>query len=222
MNLTTIIVAAGKGKRFGTKKQFSRLAGRPLIYWPLKTFSELSDNLILVLPKNDVKKYRKYFTRFGPKLKIISGGKERTDSVRNALKYIGPKTDLVCIHDGVRPLIDKKTIFECIKYAKRYGAAVTAVTSLDTVKISNKNSFVYKTFDRKKVYLAQTPQIFKKEIIVDAYNRYSNLKVTDDSSLVEKCGYKVKLVQGDRNNIKITSKSDLLIANLFFKKLKAI
>jgi len=212
MHLSSIIVAAGLGRRFGGKKQYRALKGKPLLFWPLELFKKLSDQVILVLPAGDIEPFK---ARWAGKLKgitLTAGGEKRTDSVSNALSLLSSKNGLVAVHDGARPLVNRETVLRCVREARKHGAAICAVPSTDTVKISGKNGFTRKTVDRNTVWLVQTPQIFKKSILQKAYAKRGRLSATDDSGLVEKAGFKVKLVMGDYTNIKITGKKDLIIA----------
>lgn len=211
MFISTIIVAAGSGSRFGGKKQFYRLHGKPIFVWTLEKFLPVSDEIILVFPKEDISRFKPLIeSKFcGYNLRIVAGGSKRYNSVKNALKCVSDKCKFVCIHDAARPLINQKDIVRCINLAKRFSSAICAAQSTDTVKISDIHGFVRYTVDRTKVYLVQTPQVFRKEIIFKAYSRQISKDVTDDAQLVENIGYKVKIVPTDKTNIKITTKSDI-------------
>ncbi|PKM93019.1 MAG: 2-C-methyl-D-erythritol 4-phosphate cytidylyltransferase [Elusimicrobia bacterium HGW-Elusimicrobia-4] len=211
MKIAAIIVAAGKGLRFGSKKQFEFIGKRKIIELTVSKFLKVSDikNIVLVLPKEDIKNVGQTF-RFATKIKIVAGGLTRQHSVFNGLSALSSNTDIVLIHDGVRPFVSEKIIKDSIISAKKYGASVVAVPSKDTVKIV-KNGFVVSTQERKNIFLAQTPQAFKYSLIMRAYKKAFKEKYfsTDDSALVEKLGKKVKVVSGDYKNIKITTKEDL-------------
>ena len=218
MKTGTIIVAAGQGKRFGGKKQFYVIKNKPVFLWSLEKFIPFSDFIVLVLPKEDIKKTEKILTRFShikkfkEKIKLVAGGKHRYDSVRNGLAHIPKECKIICIHDGVRPFVKSGEISDCISSAKKYGAAICAIPATDTVKLSTKDGFVDKTIDRNFVWLVQTPQVFKREIILKAYKKFGKKipeNITDDSGLVELAGFKVKIVKGSVSNIKITTKEDV-------------
>ncbi|MEW6041808.1 MAG: 2-C-methyl-D-erythritol 4-phosphate cytidylyltransferase [Elusimicrobiota bacterium] len=224
MFVSTIIVAAGKGKRFGGKKQFYNLYGKPVILWSIEKFSTVSDELIVVLENADLDFFnkkilpRKLHRKTGNfcEIKTVSGGKERYDSVKNGLEALSPHSDIVCIHDGARPLIEKEDILRCINGAKKYGAAICAALASDTVKFSEKY-FVKRTLDRNKLFLVQTPQAFKTEIILKAYQSISKKGLTastDDSMVAEASGQKVRIVITSPYNIKITRKEDISIAEI--------
>ncbi len=211
MKTAAIIVAGGKGKRFGSKKQFELIGKRKVVELTVSKFLKISDikNIVLVLPKEDIKNVGQTF-RFAKKIKIVPGGKTRQHSVFNGLLSLNSDPDIILIHDGVRPFVSEKIIKDSIVSAKKYGACVVAVPSKDTVKIS-KRGFVISTPERRNIFLAQTPQAFKYSLIIKAYKQAFKKKYfsTDDSALVEKLGKKVKIVSGDYSNIKITTKSDL-------------
>ncbi|PIU83981.1 MAG: 2-C-methyl-D-erythritol 4-phosphate cytidylyltransferase [Elusimicrobia bacterium CG06_land_8_20_14_3_00_38_11] len=210
MKIAAIILAAGKGLRFGSKKQFEFIGKRKVIELTVSKFLKISDikNIVLVLPKEDIK--RKF--NFSDRVKIVPGGQTRQHSVFNGLSVLDSDTDIVLIHDGVRPFVSEKIIKNSIISAKKYGASVVAVPSKDTVKIC-KEGFVISTPERRNIFLAQTPQTFKYSLIMRAYKKAFERKYfsTDDSALVEKLGKKVKIVSGNYKNIKITTKSDLKI-----------
>ncbi|MFH0948597.1 MAG: 2-C-methyl-D-erythritol 4-phosphate cytidylyltransferase [Elusimicrobiota bacterium] len=213
MKIALIIVAAGSGKRFGSKKQFELIGKKKVIELTVQKFLSITEinNIVVVLPKEDIKKnVVAYFNLRSFRIKIIPGGKTRQHSVFNGLSTLSSDTDIVLIHDGVRPFVSEKIIKDSISAAKKYGACVVAVSVKDTVKIT-KNGFVVSTPERKNIFLAQTPQTFKYSLIMKAYKKAFKEKYfsTDDSALVEKLDEKVKIVSGDYKNIKITTKDDL-------------
>ena len=148
---------------------------------------------------------------------IVPGGQERADSVLVALSALSDDTDLVAIHDGARPLITEGIIAEAVKTAKRFGAAVVAVPAKDTMKVANKKGQVEKTLPREKLWHAQTPQVFEREILLKAYLNPKRRQFTDDSSLVEAMGEKVQIVPGDYRNLKITTAEDVAVAEEILK-----
>ena len=173
------------------------------------------NEIILILPEYEVdyckkevlKKYNLNVT------KIVIGGKERQDSVYNALEAI-EKTDIVLIHDGARPFISDRIIEEGIKYAKIYGAAAPGVTPKDTIKVKNNDNISIDTPERNMLVAVQTPQCFKFDEILYCHKKVKEEKVivTDDTSVVERYGHKVYLYEGDYTNIKITTPEDLILA----------
>lgn len=219
--ISAIILAGGKGKRMGSaiSKQFIDIKGKPIIYYTLKKFSENKkiDNIIVVLPEDEVKYFKenilkKYELRIN---KIVIGGKERQDSVYNALKSLkNSSTDIVLIHDGARPFISERIINEGIKFAEIYGAAAPGVMPKDTIKVKNEKNFSVDTPNRANLVLMQTPQVFKFDEILECHEkiRYNGEMVTDDTMVVEKYGYSVYLYDGEYTNIKVTTPEDLILA----------
>ena len=218
--ISAIILAGGKGKRMGSaiSKQFIDIKGKPIIYYTLKKFSENKkiDNIIVVLPEDEVKYFKenilkKYELRIN---KIVIGGKERQDSVYNALKSLkNSSTDIVLIHDGARPFISERVINEGIKFAEIYGAAAPGVMPKDTIKVKNEKNFSIDTPNRANLVSIQTPQVFKFDEILECHEkiRYNGEKVTDDTMVVEKYGYSVYLYDGEYTNIKVTTPEDLIL-----------
>lgn len=219
--ISAIILAGGKGKRMGSaiSKQFIDIKGKPIIYYTLKKFSENKkiDNIIVVLPEDEVKYFKenilkKYELRIN---KIVIGGKERQDSVYNALKSLkNSSTYIVLIHDGARPFISERIINEGIKFAEIYGAAAPGVMPKDTIKVKNEKNFSVDTPNRANLVSIQTPQVFKFDEILECHEkiRYNGEKVTDDTMVVEKYGYSVYLYDGEYTNIKVTTPEDLILA----------
>lgn len=215
--VTAIVLAAGRGLRFEsrTPKPLLKINSHSVIIYCLNTLSRhpyVKDIILVVNAKN----LKEIIAKIGqyriPKISgVVLGGRARQDSVRQGLKVMDRRTDLILIHDGVRPFIDPDTISSLIKEAERYGAAISGVPVKATIK-KIKNVFVEKTLDRDNLWEIQTPQVFKKELILKAYDRFGNQPVTDDASLVEKLGAKVKIVKGSYFNIKITTPEDLILA----------
>ena len=213
MNVSVIIPSAGSGNRFGQLKQFKLLNGEPLVILTIKPFLEIQEivEIIIVAPSNDIVFLDQYLKTksYQKQIKLIEGGKRRQDSITNGLKLVDKKSKLVCIHDAVRPFITKDKIKACIKKCQKFDGAILGVKSTDTVKISN-NNIVKKTIDREKVWLVQTPQVFNKNKLIKSIKNAEekNINATDESFLMEKMGYKIKLIKGDSNNIKITFNRD--------------
>lgn len=216
--VSAIILAGGKGKRMGKdiSKQFILVKNKPIIYYTIKKFSDckLIDEIILVLPKDEIEYCKKeVLEKYSLKVdKIIAGGKERQDSVYNGLKAL-KNSDIVLIHDGARPFVSEKIILDGIENAKKYGAAAPGVMPKDTIKVKDDFSFSKETLKRESLIAIQTPQVFKKDIIVKCHERVreNNVSVTDDTMVVEKYGYKVYLYDGDYTNIKVTTPEDLIL-----------
>lgn len=217
-----IIPAAGSGVRMGSDraKQFLELSGIPLLAVTLKPFQNcpVVDEIILVVPLMDVDYCRKEIVeRFELKKvkKIVPGGKRRQDSVRLGLNAAGENGGLVLIHDGVRPAIDEALIKRVIEAATCHRAVITALPAKETLKEINNRHEVVKTYDRKQVWLVQTPQVFRYEDIVAAHQKAfheDGEEATDDSILIERMGIPVTVVEGSEKNIKVTTPSDLELA----------
>ncbi|HBU70138.1 MAG TPA: 2-C-methyl-D-erythritol 4-phosphate cytidylyltransferase [Elusimicrobia bacterium] len=222
MKAAAIIVAAGAGKRFGTKipKQFVLLSGKPLYLWSVLAFKKLSEvkQVIVVAPRDRLKALLPPSKKYG--FELACGGKERSDSVKSGLLKLLPEIDIVAIHDGARPMIRKDTIRKSLSEADKFGAAVVSVQAVDTVKYSGKNGFVARTIPRTSVWLAQTPQVFKRTVISRAYAGRLPFNVTDDAQAAELKGFKVRIVPGEYSNIKITGKHDLETAKTLIQRTK--
>lgn len=218
-SISTIIAAGGKSSRMnGTNKLTSILLDSPVIVHTLKAFIQIPkmSEIIVVIPQEDMDLYEGIFKSFQllDQVRLVSGGHNRRISVLNGLKALEDKKGIVLIHDGARPLVNARTIYDCIEGAKRYGACVAAYLSVDTVKKADNIMFVEKTLDRDKIYFAQTPQAFKTEIILDLHKKAEKdlLEVTDDAMICEHYGHNIKIIPSDRWNIKITREEDLILA----------
>jgi len=228
MKCCAIIVAGGKGMRMGTEraKQFLELNGKAIIALTLDEFenNENINDIIVVIGK-DEKEYlennilKKY--NYKKIIAIIEGGKERQDSVYNGLKAVSENTDIVLVHDGVRPFISQKDINNIINSTVQKKACVLAVQVKDTTKYVNEHGIIEKTLDRSKLWAIQTPQAFHYDILLKAYEfaEENNIVATDDASLVEMIE-KVYIVEGSYKNIKITTKEDLDYGNILIMKSK--
>jgi len=229
MYVTAIVLAAGKGLRFNSRisKPLAKINSKPIITYCLNTLSKhpyIRDIIVAANSRNLkdlVSKIGQY--EIGKIKDIVLGGKRRQNSVCNALKTMDKRTDLVLIHDGVRPFIEKKTISSLIKEAQSYGAAIAGVPVRATIKkIKNQKSkikIVEETIDRGNLWEIQTPQVFRKDLILEAYKKFRDFVVTDDSMLLEKLGVNVRVVKSSYNNIKITTPEDLVVAEAISKNL---
>ena len=222
MSLTCIVPAAGKGARLGSRddKPFVKLFEKPILAYTLSALNKSDSVTSIILsvgPKNVkraaslIKKYRLKKVRL-----IVKGGKTRFDSVKNALRAAG-KTDFIMVHDGARPFLPEEVIRRTFRAAKKYGSAICAVPVTDTLKKVRTGNVISLTENRKHFWKAQTPQIFRKRIIMEAYSSSRKKEATDDAALVEALKYKVKIVQGSYRNIKITTPEDLALARAFLK-----
>ena len=217
--ISAIILAGGKGKRMGAdvSKQFIKIKDKPILYYTVKKFIDNPniDEIILVLPEDEIEYCKEeIINKYDLKVnRIISGGKERQDSVYNGLKSV-ENTDIVLIHDGARAFLSDKIINDGIKYAKLYGAAAPGVTPKDTIKIKNESNFSISTPVRDTLVAIQTPQVFNFVDILKCHEKIKESKeiVTDDTMVMEKFGYKVYLYEGEYTNIKVTTPEDLVLA----------
>jgi len=208
---------------FGISKPLIKINSQPLIIYSLNTLCKHPDikDIIVVANYRNLQDLRNNIKRFriGKVKDVVLGGQMRQASVINGLKAIDSRTGLVLIHDAVRPFIDKRMVSSVIKAAKSYGAAIVGVPVKATIKevtsyrlpVTSKY-IVKKTLDRSKLWEIQTPQVFRKDLILKAYNKFGNIDVTDDAMLVEKLGVEVRVVIGTYNNIKITTPEDLVLA----------
>jgi 2-C-methyl-D-erythritol 4-phosphate cytidylyltransferase len=221
--VSAIIVAAGSGVRLGARvpKAFVRLNGKPMVEYSLQVFQECQsvDEILLVKPHSSRIKGLKYFDKYSKLLAIVSGGKERLDSVRAGLNMVSPDSKIVLIHDAARPMIRAEQITAVAKAAEKYGAAILAAPVTDTIK-SVQAGRITGTMDRSRLWKAQTPQGFKLSLLKRSHFNRKNRRVTDDSQLVELINKKVHIVPGNDNNIKITTPIDLEIASWLLKKKK--
>jgi 2-C-methyl-D-erythritol 4-phosphate cytidylyltransferase len=226
MKADAVIVSAGKGLRFmeGKKKQYHFLAGKPILAHTLDQFETcpLIRSIHLVVGQEDMDYCLKEIiekNKFQKVSKIVPGGKRRQESVKNGMDALPKDTDIVVIHDGVRPFVTKAMIEDSIHSAVRYGAVILAMPVKETIKISNPDGTVLKTLDRESLWQIQTPQTFQVKVIKEAYYRATEdgFIGTDDASLVERLEVKVHILPGSYTNIKITTPEDLLLANLFLK-----
>jgi 2-C-methyl-D-erythritol 4-phosphate cytidylyltransferase len=218
MMYEVVIPAAGQGKRMkaGVNKQLIELQNEPLIVRTLKVFEsdEWCRGIIVVINEAERTQFEQLFSRFHIKkiTAIVSGGKERQHSVYNGLKA-AKNGDIVLIHDGARPFVTIEHIHELVKEAKKHGAAIPAVRVKDTVK-KVRDQFVEETVERSSLWAVQTPQAFHVSLVLRAHEQAQKDGYigTDDASLVERIGGKVKIVEGDYRNIKLTTPDDLLFA----------
>jgi len=222
--LSAIVLAAGQGRRLNAAvpKPLVKIGSRPTIVYSLRTFNKHPDidEIIVVSNARNHKAIVKAVKKSSfKKIKtFVLGGRRRQDSVYNGLKEISGNSDWVLIHDSARPFIGRQAVRNVILAAKKTGAAILAVKPKATIKFSQKSGIIKKTLDRNNLWEVQTPQVFKKELILKAYKKYGKENVTDDAALVEKLGKKVKITQGSYENIKITTAEDLLFARLIAKR----
>lgn len=223
---TAVIVAAGKGKRMGTEisKQFLPLCGKEILAHTVEKFEKAAciRDIILVTGGDALQDVRQMVQEYGWK-KIISvteGGKERQDSVFLGLQQVPQDTEIVLIHDGVRPFVTEEILERSIAAAKEIGGCVAGVPAKDTIKVCDAEGFAIATPDRSTLRQIQTPQTFRRNEILAAYEKAKadGFLGTDDASVAEHSGFPVRVIMGSYSNIKITTKEDLLIGAAFLKE----
>jgi 2-C-methyl-D-erythritol 4-phosphate cytidylyltransferase/2-C-methyl-D-erythritol 2,4-cyclodiphosphate synthase len=214
LHVSAIIAAGGIGTRFGGErpKQFLTLSGRPMLQYSVEAFvrSSCIDDLVVALPRDLVAAPPDYLRASAKPIEIVEGGKRRQDSVGNAFARVGQRADIVVIHDAARPLVSGALIRRTVEAAIEAGAAIAAMRASDTVKRGDASGLVAETLRREEIYLAQTPQAFRVQVLRDALARRED--ATDEATLAERAGHKVRLVESDAMNLKITTPDDLAIA----------
>jgi len=219
--VAAVVPAAGSGQRMGrsTPKQFLRLDGVPILVHTLRVFeaSPLIHEVCLVVPQGREKQCREELLepyRLKKVTQTVPGGATRQDSVYRGLSTISPEAVRVVVHDGVRPFLSPELLKRVIKASERGDGAIAAVPLKDTAKYVHEDGTVDRTPDRARLYLAQTPQVFLKNVLIEAYSKayVDGVNSTDDSALVERLGYRVRVVEGSWENIKITTADDLDLA----------
>lgn len=222
MTIAAIITAAGVGRRMGAArpKQFLSVSGLPILVRTLMRLAECEeiDTFIITTDEAWIDETKTVIKNsgFDKPFQVIAGGKERQDSVSNGLKALSDKTEIVLIHDAVRPFIKKDLIIASIDLAKTHGGAIVAVPVKDTIK-SVDGSVIEKTVERRKLWAAQTPQTFRYAELMSAFQKAfsDNYYGTDDASIFERTGKSIRIIEGDYTNIKITTPEDLKVAEVF-------
>jgi 2-C-methyl-D-erythritol 4-phosphate cytidylyltransferase len=215
MQLYVVIVAGGSGKRMGAEvpKQFLELAGRPVLMHTIERFKSFNESIeiITVLPENQLRHWvelqAKY--KFSVPQTIVKGGSARFYSVRNGLQFVN-EPGLVAIHDGVRPFVTLETIKKCFETAEKLGNAIPAITIAESLRMVTDDGS--HPINRLNVRQIQTPQVFNAGLLKKAYRQEYKVEFTDDATVLENIGEKIYLVEGNRENIKITNPEDLVIS----------
>jgi len=210
-----VIVAGGSGRRMGgaLPKQFMMLGNMPILGRSINRIREAlpASQIVVVLPKEHIELWRNLSARFDiAKHEIAKGGTERFHSVKNGIDALDEGVNIIAIHDGVRPLASKRLIIKLILEAEKHHAVIPAVAPADSYRIvEGDNSHI---IDRSTLRMIQTPQVFSAELLRNAYKQPFSTTFTDDASVVEAAGEKITLIEGERENIKITTPSDMIIA----------
>ncbi len=220
-DISVIMPAAGLSLRMGAdvRKPFIMIGEKPIFFYTLEKFYNLKrvKEIIFVVNRKDLdtvkEKWAEEFKAYKV-TKVIPGGKRRQDSIFNGLSQLDPDTRIILIHDAVRPMVHIEEIEAVIKSTEQKGAAIVASPMKLTVKKVDSNLDIIKTVPRHDLWMAQTPQGFKRDLIVNAYEKIkdSNVEFTDDAEVVEKAGHTVGIVPGSYDNIKITTREDLKLA----------
>ena len=224
--VSVVIAAAGMSNRMGSKinKQFISINNKPILAHTIERFEKCRyiDEIVVVAKEEEIDYCKKEIVkRYGFKkvVNIIKGGRERQDSVYNGILALNEKSNIVLIHDGARPFVKVENIVDGIKGVVENGACVVGVPVKDTIKVVGESKTIENTPQRSLIWAAQTPQCFWHHIIINGYQKAieDNFVGTDDSSIVERLGYEVKMVMGSYENIKITTPEDLIVAESMLK-----
>ncbi len=220
--LTAVIVAAGSSRRMGFDKLSAPVAGKPVIEHTVDAFERATSVAeILIVTRED--RQREFEKLMGKRTKlraVIAGGEHRQDSVRAGLQHLNPQTKYVAVHDAARPLVTPEQIERVFAECQQHGAAALAEPVSDTLKRADKNLRVTGSVDRHRLYIMQTPQVFERKLLEEAYVTVftKKLRITDEVSAVEHLGRKVVLVSSEDSNFKITYERDLPLAEFILRQ----
>lgn len=222
MHVSAILAAGGRGARFGAHrpKQLLLLGGRPILQRSIEAFvrSAAIHDIVVALPPEIMASPPDYLSSSAKRIDLVAGGERRQDSVANAFARVAARADVVVVHDAARPLVSGDLIRRTVEAAARDGAAIAALPARDTVKRSDAQQLVAATLSRDEIYLAQTPQAFRTNVLRDALALGSALvDATDEAMLAESAGHRVRLVDGDPRNLKITTPDDLTMAEALIR-----
>lgn len=213
-NLGVVIVAGGVGNRMGASvpKQFLKIGYVYILEQTLRAFLGVASEIVVVLPADQHERWAAIVAERGLQgtHKVCNGGATRFESVRNGLAALGEECDLVAIHDGVRPLVSEQMILRGVEVAKEKGSAIPIVAPVDSFRIEGEGGL--EVIDRSRLRAIQTPQIFDKKLLGEAYDTPPSERFTDDATVVERLGITLGYYEGERSNIKITTPEDLAIA----------
>lgn len=219
---SVVITAAGNSTRFGENKLLLQIMGKPVIVRTVEQFAKCSqiDEIIIATRQQDITCYQDLLKHCDCPIKIVEGGNERIESMYNGAK--ASRGEIIITHDGARPLTPVWLIENLIQAIEKYGAAMTAVPPTATIKYAENDLMISHSLPRATTWIAQTPQGFRRDILLNSLESAIQQKyfvATDDSEIVAMHGYPVKIVPGDHVNMKVTVKSDLIIANELFKSI---
>lgn len=225
-----VVPAAGLGLRMGgtVRKQFRSLGGVPLVVHSLRVLqaSPVIDAIILAVPEADIPYCRRDIVeahQFTKVADVVAGGQERQDSVRHGLAVLDERTDVVVVHDAVRPFMTEGMVARVVAEAEASGAAIIALPVRDTIKLVGADRVIEQTVDRRPLWLAQTPQAFRRDWLEEAHRKAQadRAAATDDAYLIERIGKPVTVVEGSGENIKITRPEDMIIGEAIFASRQA-
>ncbi len=227
MKTSVIIVAAGMGRRMKseTTKQLIEIGDKPILWHTLKAFQDISDidEMIVVAKEDEIVYIKKSITcEFNKVISVVAGGMERADSVYNGIRLLGDDVGWVLIHDGARPFITRQAVERLLVEVKKSNAAVLGVPVKDTIKSVDRQGRIRETYNRSELWAVQTPQAFKKELIISAFREKATISgiIYDDAMLVEMTqNVAVQMVKGDERNIKITTPYDLAVGKVIYNDL---
>jgi len=220
VHVSAIIAAGGRGARFGgdQPKQLLALGGISLLQRSVEAFTRSAaiDHIVVALPAELASNPPGYVTQGPKRIDVVAGGERRQDSVANAFARVSERAEIVVIHDAARPLVTDDLIRRTVEAASEFGAAIAALPARDTVKRADAQQMIAGTLPRREIFLAQTPQAFRSEVLRAALAlSTAGTDATDEAMLAEQAGHRVRLVEGDPRNIKITTPDDLAIAESF-------
>lgn len=227
--VTVIFPAAGQGRRMelGVNKIFLELCGKPILLHTLQAFSACAavDRMIVVVAPDEVPVVETLLGNVAglKPYAVAAGGAQRQYSIANALRLLPAEADVVLVHDGARPLVSQAVIERVVEAARADGAAAAGVPEKNTIKVVDAEGWIRSTPDRRSLWSIQTPQGFRREVLLEAYARAEaeGFLGTDDASLVERIGARVKVVPGDYRNLKITTPEDMVVAEAFARQADA-
>jgi 2-C-methyl-D-erythritol 4-phosphate cytidylyltransferase len=212
-----VIVAAGRGARMGEDKVWLPLGGIPVVAHSIRAFASVAtvSGVVVVVGRERLERATALLADMGIDGEVREGGERRQDSVLSGLSAVGG-AEVVAIHDGARPLVTAQLIEECFRAAEESGAAIAAVPVRDTVKRASEGGWIEETVDRTGLWAAQTPQAFRVELLRRALEAVQG-EVTDEAAALERLGHRVRIVQGEPSNIKLTTREDLALAELLLE-----
>ena len=219
--VTAIILVAGNSTRYGQNrnKNFDKIENKEVMLYSLEAFNQngFIDNIIIGAKEEEIEVVKEIISKekLNKQVNIVIGGKSRKDTVHNCIKETN--ADIVIIHDGARAAIKQEYINSCLKGMEEFKAVTVGVRSRDTIKITDENDVVIDTTNRSNTWIVQTPQCFERKALLEMHEMYKDEEVTDDCMLMEKGNYKVKIINGDYTNIKITTYEDLAGIAQFLK-----